>query len=288
MRSDPPRFPYCRTRRRSASCRRHPVDHVAGRQVHIVSGQRLGQRAAQPAVIVVADRAQRARLVDDDRHERVGPGAGRQLCEVPEVVDEPVGQIGAHHRAQLPRSRATSTSDFSGTKPSTAGRAAMSAPRRLMRKSRRCVVMARRCQEPRRRGGRDGRPAARLWMNPGCGTPGGSDIVHPALGPSACEIRQTGVDLCSWVWNTTSSSSAQAGRAEGRDRGRQTGQVGGHHRAWPHARRGLRQHRHDPVEDAAGGRALPDRDEPAQSSTAPAIGSRRRSPRPTSWRAPSM
>ena len=53
-------------------------------------------------------------------------------------------------------------------------------------------------------------------------------------------------------------------RPESRDRGGQAGQIGGRHRAASDARRSLRQHRHHPVEDAARGGALPDRDESAR------------------------
>ena len=51
----------------------------------------------------------------------------------------------------------------------------------------------------------------------------------------------------------------RARRAEGRDRRGQARQAGGGRRAARHDGRGLRQHGHDPVEDAARGRPLPHR-----------------------------
>ena len=55
----------------------------------------------------------------------------------------------------------------------------------------------------------------------------------------------------------------RSGRPEGRHRCGQAGQAGVCGRAAQHDGRGLRQHRHHPVQDAARGRALPDRVRPA-------------------------
>ena len=54
-------------------------------------------------------------------------------------------------------------------------------------------------------------------------------------------------------------------RAEGGDHGRQAGKQGLRHRQQGHGRWRLRQHRHDPVEDAARGGPLSDRDAAARS-----------------------
>ncbi len=54
------------------------------------------------------------------------------------------------------------------------------------------------------------------------------------------------------------------GRPEGRHPGREAGPEGGARRAPPHGRRRLHEHRHDPVEDAARGGAVPDRLAPAR------------------------
>ena len=168
MRSDPPRFPYCRT---ATQCQlpppppgrprgRPPGPYRVSASASASAPHSRGDRRA--------DRAQRARPVDDDRHERVGPRRRPPALRGAEVVDEPVGLIGAHHAPSCPvpgpRVRAISRDEAQ-----YGGQGGDERAGRLMRKSRRWSWPDA-VRRPRRVGGADGRPAVWL-MNPGCGTP---------------------------------------------------------------------------------------------------------------------
>lgn len=79
----------------------HLIHNVRAEQHNAVAGQLLAQRGDQPAVLVVADRAARARSVDDHR-DGGGRGSGRgDVGEPAHGVHECVGQIHPQHRSQF-------------------------------------------------------------------------------------------------------------------------------------------------------------------------------------------
>ena len=165
-----------------------------------------------------------------------------------------------------PTSKVTSTRDFSGTNPSTAGSAAISVPGvfEVERRDALKVVMGRTSQW---------HPPRSLRAPPcdlACGR------MRPVDGASYVHARLTSVGMQDGARRRTPVPHGfhagvrprrhrfRSWRTEGRHRRRQARQVGRRHRTRPHARRRLRQHRHHPVEDAARGGRLPHRHEPAR------------------------
>ena len=113
----------------------HPVHHVRGPQLDVVLRQRLCEDVAQLAVFLVAPRAVRAVLVDDHRDHGLGLRRGDHLHQVTHPVDELLAEVDPHHRPEFTTPTDTSTNEFSGTKPRTAGNAAINAPGRFSSKS---------------------------------------------------------------------------------------------------------------------------------------------------------
>ena len=107
-----------------------------------VAPTRSVSAVAQLPVFLVAHRqcAPSASTITAIAASGLAAAATSARCAKP--VDELVGQVDPHHRTHFAALDATSTRDFSGTKPSTAGRAAIRAPGRFRSKSVDAFVMA--------------------------------------------------------------------------------------------------------------------------------------------------
>ena len=152
-------------RRHRQRRRRRVVDDVPSAAVQAVPApargrpcRRRGSRAARSraaasavasacgkiAVFVIAQPAAGALGVDHDRDRGVGPAAAATSAMWPTEPNSSGERSTRITQPNSPRSMVTRTRDFSGTKPRTAGSAAISAPGRLSWKSDCDVVMPRR------------------------------------------------------------------------------------------------------------------------------------------------
>ena len=148
------------------------VDDVEVEQVDLLVGKALVQGPLKIAVIVVAQSAAGALGVDDDRDRPVRPRRRGDLGQMGGRVAQFERKVNAHNATQCAAVDGHQDERFSGTKPSTAGSAAISAPGRLSWKSDCDVVMPRRWAPWTTCGRQNGATAVALWMNSGLGITG--------------------------------------------------------------------------------------------------------------------
>ena len=84
-----------------APAKGYPIHHMGGPQLNVVLRQRICERRAQLPVFLVAARTVRAVRVDDHRDRGLGAGRGCDLGQVPNPVDEFLGEVDPHHRSEF-------------------------------------------------------------------------------------------------------------------------------------------------------------------------------------------
>ena len=260
-----------RSRRRSASGRRQPPGRRRARptvrcRAATASSVSVEHRSRYS---LVAHRAGRAVLVDDHRDGRLRarprrrPRRDARSARRARRTGRPASPTRVRRRRSI-----TSTNDFSGTKPSTAGSAAISAPGRFSSKSRRCVGHGDDAGNRHRQlAGGARRATGLLWMKPQLWTTLRNRIVHVHVAGFDVHAQRNG-RMCLLMGSILEYDLVVIGSGPGGQKAAiaaaKLGKIGRRHRTRPMLGGVCVNTGTIPSKTLREAVALPDRDEPAR------------------------